>query len=940
MTTNYQPSFRNRLRWTVALFLSFLLTTAYAQTIHPPVNLKCEYLTTPLGIDTPRPRLSWEVGDRSRRAVQSAYQILVASSPEKLADGVGDLWDSGKVASAKTLHIAYEGKDLESGTRYYWQVRSWNGVDEPSSYSAVSWFETGLLSADDWQAQWIGDGREPPEKPEDFYEKIPAPLFRKEFQIAKPVRPARLYITGLGYHEPWLNGERVGDHWLDPGWTQYAKTVYYVVHDVTDQLSQGENTLGVMLGNGWYNPLPMKLFGRWNLREILTIGRPKLISRLQIEYEDGSNECIVSDESWKAGTGPIVRDNVYLGEWYDARLEQEGWTSPGFDYSNWNNAVAETPPGGELRWQFVPPIRHTRTVEPVRIDSPEPGKYVVDMGQNFAGVIRFQGRAPAGTEVVFRYAELIEEDGRIDVNTTVATQLKRPGMGGPGAPDVAWQEDRYIFKGEGVETFEPRFTFHGFRYVEITGLPYRPSLNDIVGLRLNSDLEQASRFECSNELFNRVQNITEWTMLSNVFSIESDCPAREKFGYGGDIVTVGEAYMTNYDMSGFYVKSVRDFERDARASGGMTECAPDIGINQRGLTEDTGPVGWTLAHPFVLYQLYKYYGNLDIVQEQYGPLKKLVEFYRERSPDYLIMDGIGDHNSVDQRPRPVTSTAFYYHHAKILSDLAGILDKKNDQATYAALADSIRAAFIDKFVHPETGQVFTHTQASQVTALYYDLLPEDLREKAFQVLLDEIYLKYKGHLSTGIFTTKMMLNYLSDRSRDDVAYDMMNQKSFPGFGYMVDRGATTLWENWSFEEHDSKNHPMFGSVSEWYYKSILGIRQAPESVAFSDNIIKPAVVGDLTWAKGYYRSVRGKIASRWWKYGDDLILEVEIPANTRAQIHVPIIGKARPDIFEGPHQLVKQGKPAENDTQIELLSTGRDYYVFGLGSGRYRFEVR
>ncbi len=912
-----------------------------AQIAPPPFQLKCEYLEHPLGIDTPEPRFSWVVGDRGRGAVQTAWQVLVSSSPEKLVTGEGDLWDSGRRSSAESVHVVYEGKPLHSATRYYWAVRTWDGAGRPSSFSETAWFETGLLSPGDWQAAWIGDGSRPPERPEAFYEKIPAPLFRKTFEVAREVARARLYITGLGYHEPYLNGRRVGDHWLDPGWTQYGKAVYYVVHDVTEQLTPGPNALGVMLGNGWYNPLPMKMFGRWNLREILTIGQPKLIAQLEITYTDGSIETIVSDESWKTAPGPIVRNDVYLGEWYDARREQPGWHTAAFDDGDWQEAVAAEPPPGALRWQFIPPIRHTRTVRPISIDEPAPGTYVVDMGQNFAGVIRFHCAAPAGTEVVFRYAELIEPDGTIDVNTTVATQLKRPGMGGPGAPDVAWQEDRYFCRGGGSETFEPRFTFHGFRYVEISGLPYRPSLNDIEGLRLNSDLEKAASFSCSNELFNRIQEVTEWTMLSNVFSIESDCPAREKYGYGGDIVTAGEAYMANYDMSGFYVKSVRDFERDARPSGGMTECAPDIGINQRGVTEDTGPVGWTLAHPFVLRQLYRYYGNRRIVEEQYEPLKRLVDFYRQHAPDHLILDGIGDHNSVDERPRPVTSTAFYYDHARILAELAQLLGKGQDAETYAALADSIKAAFIREFVHPESGDVFTRTQACQVTALYYDLLPEGLEQKAFDGLLEEIFQRHKGHLSTGIFTTKMMLNYLSDRGRDDVAFTMMNQKEYPGFGYMIDNGATTLWENWAFKEHDSKNHPMFGSVSEWFLKSILGIQQAPGSVAFREIVIRPAVVGDLHWAKGHYDSVRGRIASHWWTFGDDLLLEVEIPANARARIFVPRLGKARPDIFEGPVQLVRGGEAVEGaDPQMVLRNAGRDYYEFEVGSGRYRFEVR
>ncbi len=876
-----------------------------------------------------------------RGALQSAYRILVSSSPEKPDHEEGDIWDSRKVASGQALQIPYQGKPLESSTRYYWKVRTWDRDGRPSEFSETCWFETGLLDQDDWQGVWIRDHREPPEKDEDFYERIPVPLFRKEFLLDKEIEKARLYVSGLGYYEAYLNGGKAGDHRLDPGWTRYDKTVYYAAYDVTGHLKQGQNAAGIMLGNGWYNPLPMRLFGRWNLRKILTIGRPKVIAQLQVEYTDGSTEVVVTGPDWKTAEGPVVRNNVYLGEWQDARMEKEGWTLPGYAGKQWQQAREADPPGGRLTWQYIPPIRHTRTVYPLRVDVPEKGIYVVDMGQNFAGVIRFRVNAPEGTDIRFRYAELVNDDGTIDVNTTAATQIKKGGIqGGPGAPETAWQEDRYICKGEGTEVFEPKFTFNGFRYVEITGLPYKPSLNDIRGIRLNADLPGNASFRCSNRLFNSIQENTEWTMLSNVFSIESDCPAREKFGYGGDIVSVGEAYIYNFDMSNFYAKTVRDFARDALPYGAMTECAPNIGINGRGLTEESGPVGWTLAHPLLLEKLYRYYGNLELVREQYQPLKDLVDFYHRQMPDHIIMIGIGDHVSIDERPTPVTSTAFYYHHVTILGDMARLLGKPGDAEKYDALAGEIRKAFIDKFVNEETGEVYTHTQAAQVFALYYGLLPDGLERKALQVLRDEIFLKHHGHLSTGIFATKMMLNVLSDRGLDWINYTMMNQKEFPGYGYMIDNGATTLWENWSFKQHDSKNHPMFGSVSEWFHRSLLGIQQTENSVGFSDIVIKPAVVGGLTYAQGYYHSVRGKIESSWWKFGDDIFMDIGIPANTRATVYVPIAPKANPDIYEGDQLLIKGGQPAEMPPEIRFVRKTNNFVVLETGSGKYHFEAR
>ena len=916
----------------VFIFLSQFLFSA-------PGNLKVNYLKNPMGIDKPV-YFSWEMKDADRGAKQVAYRILVASNEQNIREGTGDIWDSEKVHSSATIHIAYQGRPLEPSRQYFWKVTCWNQNGKVAEETAG--FETGLFTEKDWKGQWIGEGKPVPEKDEDFYERNPAPHFRKSFDLDKRIARARLYISGLGYHEVYLNGEKVSDFRLEPGWTQFAKTVYYNVHDVTGHLESGRNVLGVILGNGWYNPFPLRIFGR-NFREILTIGKPKLRCQLKIEYEDGSSEMVVSDRTWKVAGGPIIRNNVYLGEWYDARDEIPGWCGTDFDDSSWKKAVAEEAPEGELTWQYIPPVRLTRPVlKPCQMIENEPGRYVYDLGQNFAGVIRFRAQAPAGTEIIFRYAELLNNDGTIDVNTSVAGQVKHPGQGGPGAPDVAWQEDRYICRGEGVEVFEPRFTFHGFRFVEVTGLPCKPSLNDLEGLPLNSDIKDVSEFTCSNGLFNRIQELTEWTMLSNVFSIESDCPAREKLGYGGDMVSVGEAYLYNYDMSSFYQKSVRDFDRDALPSGGMTECAPDIGINARGLEPGTGSPGWTLAHPFLLYQLYRYYGNLQIVKEQYPSLRKLVDFYNERTPGFLILDCIGDLNSVDERPRPVSAASAYYHHVQILVELAKVLGITEDVKKYSELAENIKRAFIERLVEVETGKVFSGYQASQVFALYYDLLPAGVRRKAFQQLEDQIVLERNGHLTTGIFSTKMMLDYLSDQRRDDLSFMVLNQKSYPGYGFMIDNGATTLWENWNIKIHDSKNHPMFGSVSEWFYRSVLGIRQAEHSVAFSDIVIKPSIVGDLTWARGSYHSVRGKIGSSWWKFGDDIHMEVTIPANAEATVYLPLLTGAKPTIQEGNIRLVEKGDVVYGDENLIIkdLNTREGFAEVHLGSGTYHFVIQ
>lgn len=907
-----------------------------------PYALMCEYIANPMGIDNPDPRFSWTVGSNQRGTIQSDYQVLVSTSLDSLNSNKGDVWDSDKVSSQNSCHVVYKGSRLTSGTRYYWKVRTWDQDGMVSAYSEPAWFETGFFSASDWKAKWIGDGSVPPENDEGFYEKIPVPLFRKTFEVEHDVMGARLYISGIGYYEAYLNGGKMGDHMLDPGWTNYGKTTYYTVYDIKDLLNVGDNAVGVMLGNGWYNPLPMQLFGRWNLREILTIGQPKLIAQIHVKYKNGKEAIVTSDETWKTAPGPIMKNNIYLGEMYDARFEKVGWTGTGYNDAEWKRASVTTAPGGELKYQFIPPIKQTKTIRPVAITEPSDGVFVIDMGQNFAGVIRMGVSGEEGTQVRLRYAEVLHENGNIDVRTSVACQIKEEFSmdGGPGAPATAWQEDNYILKGGEREIFQPAFTFHGFRYVEVTGYPGRPSLDDFKGIRLNADLTDVSEFECSNKRFNQVQEITEWTFLSNVFSIESDCPAREKFGYGGDMVGAGPAYMMNYDMANFYAKTVRDFQRDQRENGGMTECAPNIGINARGLTEDTGPVGWTLAHPFLLDKLYQFYGNKQLVEEQYIPLKRLVDFINVRVPDHIIRDGISDHNMLGERPRAVTSTAFYYDHVVILEKLAGILGKDEDASTYGNLANEIKAAFINEFVDKETGKVGNRTQTAQTCALYYHLVPDSTSyQKVADALIDEIVNVHDSHLSTGIFCTRMMLLHLGELGRADLAYNIADQQGFPGYGFMIENGATTLWENWDKKIHDSKNHPMFGSVSEWFYTSVLGIRPADDAVAFDKIILKPEVTDQLDWAKGSYHSIRGKIASSWENDNDRLKWDIELPANTEAIVFVPLMKNQSANIREGENILMDNGEVAGQTEGLTYMETQDQYVVFSAGSGTYRLVV-
>ncbi len=808
-----------------------------------PSVLKCNYKEQPLGIGTKTPRFSWEISNKVKGTMQTAYQILVAAGEDRLTEQDSVIWNSGKIVSNSNIQVPYEGKPLQPSTRYYWKVKFWDQHGTPSEYSDVAWFETGLFSAGDWKAQWIFNGIKAPENEADMYKDIPAPLFRKDFSLEKNVKTARLYIAGLGYFEAYVNGKKTGKDVLNPGWTDYSKRIQYNTYDVTDLVSTGDNTIGILLGNGWYNPLPLYLFNRINLRKILTIGQPKLIAQLKVEFTDGSQQLIVSDASWKTGNSPILRNNVYLGEKYDARLEQDDWDSPGFNDKSWRQAKLTESPGGRLVAQLQEPVRVTREVKPVAFWQVSPGVYIFDMGQNFAGCARLKVQGSSGTRVQLRYGELLFKDSTLNDRSTMACHIMKGSyiQQRPGAPENADQRDIYILKGRGEEEYNSRFTFHGFRYVELTGFPGTPGLNTLTGLRMNSDLTPNGSFECSDSLFNQIQQNTQWTLLSNVFSIESDCPGREKFGYGGDIVTACEAYIDNYAMPSFYSNMVMNFQDEQKPSGGMPECAPDNGIYDMGLTDNTGPIGWMIAHPFLLDKLLQYYGDISLVEEQYDAFRKLTDFISEHANHNIISIGIGDHGTIAPKDLPVTGTAFYFYCADKLSEFSGLLNRKQDQKKYADLANTIKMTFVDSFINKETGAVGKGTQADQSFALYFNLVPPDYKDRVLQYLISDIVEKRDHHLSTGIFGTKFMFNVLHTTGNDSLAEMINNQTTFPSYGYMIEHGATTLLESW--RGGGSQNHPMFGSVSEWFFKALGGIAPAPDAQGFDKIQISPAING-------------------------------------------------------------------------------------------------
>jgi alpha-L-rhamnosidase len=902
---------------TIAITCILLIHVIQAAPLEPG-QLSCEYIVNPLGIDVAKPRFSWTFITTARNQFQSAYELVVSDNLAAIQQEKGNVWTTGKVSTNENLHIEYNGTPLRSFTKYYWRVRVYNQDEVASAWSQPASFETAMLQAADWKAAWIGDGSQLPEKDEDFYKADRMPLFRKTFRADKKIRSARLYISGMGYYEAWCNGQKISDHVLDPGFTTYAKQVLYAVHDITPLIKKGNNIAGIMLGNGWWNPLPFKFFGRWKLSDYQQTGRPCVKAEIHLTYSDGTKQTILTDASWQTAPGPIVRNNVYLGEQYDARFEQKGWfTQTAVD---WKNAVVVPGPSGTLTAQMQPAIKVTKIVQPVSITEHGADTFIVNMGQNFAGVARIKVKGPAGTKITIRYGESLFDNGSLNVMTAVATQIKKGGIkGGPGAPETAWQEDSYILKGGGTEIWSPRFTFHGFQYLEITGWPGKPTVQDLEGLRMNADLPSNGQFACSNKDFNRLHDVIQWTFLSNVFSVQSDCPGREKMGYGADIVVAANAYMYNYNMAGFYNKTVRDFANEQRPKGGITEIAPFTGIDDKGLGDLSGPLGWQLAFPYLQHQLYMWYGDKRVIETYYPALQKQIAFLQSQAKNHLFYWDISDHEAIDPKPESLSASAFYYHHVQLAGFVAGLLEKEQDLLQYERLSNQIRNSIIKQFLVPGTGRFDNATQSAQLFALWYGLSPES--ERSFDVLMQELE-RHQWHVSTGIFATKMFFDVMRMHDKNDVAYRVASQPGYPGWLNMLNKGATTLWESWNHPGTlYSCNHPMFGSIDEWLYRSLLGINAA--APGFSRIIIKPQPAGDCTWARGQYQSIRGIIASDWKKENGQFVLKITVPANTKAEVWIP--AKENSEIQES-------GKT------VRVVRYEKGYAVVETGSGAYEFR--
>ena len=877
-------------------------------------GLQCEYAVNPLGVDAPRPRLSWTLDARERGQMQTAYQILVASSPDALRKHTGDQWDSGKVLSDQTSQIVYAGKSLGSGSRICWKVRVWDQAGHGSGWSAPAFWQMGLLAEQDWQARWIGADVTATNT------SGPLPLLRREFQITKPVKRATVSVCGLGFYELHLNGAKVGDLVLDPGWTDYRKTCLYSTYDVTGQIARGGNALGVMLGNGMYN-VPGGRYVKFKG----SFGPPEVILRLQLEFADGTTTQVLSDESWRTSPGPLVFSCIFGGEDCDARQEQPGWDKAGFNDSAWQRAKVMAGPGGRLVSQSAPPIKVMQQFKTAKITEPRPGVFVYDLGQNFSGWPQLTVCGPAGATVKLTPGELIEPDGLVSQRSS----------GGPTSFS-------YTLKGEGVETWHPRFSYYGFRYVQVDGaVPSghvasagKPVVLNLEGQFLHSSARTVGHFECSNVLLNRIHALVLAAIESNLQSVLTDCPHREKLGWLEVSHLLGPAIMFNYDVPALYEKICNDMAASQLTNGLVPDIAPEFTVFGGGFRDSPEWGSACAVNPWLLYQRY---GDTSALARNYDVIARYVGYLGSKATDHIVSHGLGDWYDIGPKSpgesqlttKGLTATAIYCHDIEILSRAATLLGKNDDAKKWSALATEVRRAFNAKFFNAATSQYDRGSQTANAMPLVLGLVEPGNESAVLASLVKDV--RSRGNqVTAGDVGFRYLVEALRTGGHSDLLFDLVTRRDSPGYAMQLAKGATTLAEAWDANPASSQNHCMLGHVEEWFYTGLAGINPDPVAPGFRKIVIKPQIVGDLNWVKASYESASGLIRSGWRIEKHRLVLDVTIPPNTSAMVYVPTLDATK--VTEG-------GKPVAKANGVEFLRQESGAAVYRVVPGSYRFAV-
>jgi alpha-L-rhamnosidase len=886
-------------------------------------QVKVQYLLTenavnPICIDARAPRFSWQLDAGDKRGVmQTAYELKVSS-----AKGKHEVWKTGKVSSDQSMYIIYKGEPLASGQKYIWQVRVWDNAGKASAWSEPASFGVGMLTTADWKAKWITPGFV-----EDSVNR-PSPLFRKGFSVNKKVGSAMVYITSHGLYEAQINGKRVGDAFLTPGWTTYNKRLQYQAYDVTGLLQPGANAVGATLGSGWYRghigfSHQMNYYGK----DIA------LLLQLEVTYTDGSTETIVSDESWKSSTGPVRFAEIYNGATIDNRMQQKNWSTAAFDDKSWSGVTVKDYTKNTLVATVNEPVRKHETFKPVKIFKTPKGEEVIDFGQNLVGWVQMKVTGNAGDTIRLSHAEILDKPGNFYTENLRAARA----------------QDIYVLKGGGEETFEPQFTWQGFRYIKVEG--YKKDLNaaDFTAIALYSDMKPTGTFTSSNDMINKLQHNIQWGQKGNFLDVPTDCPQRdERLGWTGDAQVFSRTATYNMNVHNFFTKWLKDVAADQYASGSVPFVIPDVLGNDK--NEAGASTGWADVSVIVPWNMYLAYGDKQILENQYSSMKAWVKYMQDKSKNDLWNTGFhfGDWlfysvNDDTDGTSAITSKfliaqCFWAHSTQLMIDAARVLGKKDDEAFYTASLANIKKAFVNEYVTPN-GLISSDTQTAYVLALEFDMLPENLRQQAADRLANNIR-RYSNHLTTGFLGTPYLCHVLSRFNHTDVAYRLLLQDTYPSWLYPVKMGATTIWERWDGIRPDgsletptmnSYNHYAYGAIGDWMYRVVAGIDTKEEGPGYKQIIIKPTPGGNMTNIEADYNTNYGKVSSHWKIDGSNLLMHVEIPANTTATVYIPAANATG---------ITEKGVALSSAPGVTMANESvAGYVAVNVGSGTYDFST-
>lgn len=907
-------------------------------------RLLCNYAENPEVISGTSPQFSWVVRASGFDRYQTAFRILVASSPERLADDEGDIWDSGKVTSGSSTHNAFGGAGLASMNRYYWKVKIWDEANVASGWSSTQTFATGLGGDADWSgAQWItvpADERtseyrfrdvktgkmEVPARATSF----PAGYFRTTFTTQRKVAQATAYVAGLGYYEVYLNGRKVGDHLLDPAPSNYDKTAYYVVLDAAEELRGGENTLGIKLGSGFYGQnLAFKRDPE--SEKNLAYGPPAVKLTLRLTYEDGSTEAIVTDGSWSSVPGPIVFDNIYGGETYDARFANDGWNENGYAATDLRRAKVTEPVVGRLLPQVMPPIRKLRTLEPQEIFKSANGNWIVDFGQNIAGWVRLSVKESAGAKVQLQLTEALTRRGdEVFLGST-----------GGGASGLS-QRLIYVCGSDARETWEPSFTYHGFRYAEVSGLSQQPTREDFTAFLVSTDVKETGDFRCSDPLINQMVDVSKWTVIDNIHGIPEDCPHREKCGWLGDAHAAAEFTLYNYDVASFYEKYMEDIRTQFReVKGGMdleVFAVPTM-IAPGRRTSTIAKLDWGIATMYLPWYHYLHYGNKQIVADNYEDMKQLTAYYASfKNADGIIENGMGDWCPPrwDRRKNPeamechpvVSATAYFYDILKVMKTFAGLMEDAPYARSLTTEMRELREAFNTVYLEPVAGtdHLWYGSQTATVMALRFGLVPEEALSKVVGGLVHDIEVVNNGHHTVGIHGNRYLYTVLTDHGQKELAYRVLTTPDFPSQAFVLKTGFTTWPErqfDWStdIEFSNSLNHPMHSGFAAYFYERLGGIRPMGEEPGYKQFIVGPVAPAAINYANTRITSPYGAITNQWTKQGEHLTMNISIPFNTTATLPLT------------------SAKPGTVQVNGEVLASSTEPLTLGSGTYTVSFKL-